>query len=121
MNRDAQGYSDHNDRKVAAEILKDLILEEKRSRWPMILGVLLLIAVAGAAGYYFYLPPDQRPDVSRVAETSKNLARRVLNAPVLKKAEKPADNLTAAPLSTMATGSASSTPSAGPDSGLISD
>ncbi len=61
-----------------SERLRDLLMEEKRSWWPRILAIILLLAAAGA-GYWFYLHPEQlNPD------SLKARAKAVLDTPVMK-------------------------------------
>jgi len=74
-----------DDRRRSAEILKDMIVEKQRSRWPMILGCLAILAILGGAAYWFYLPPDQRPSLDSLISKAKSIAGSFMNAPIASK------------------------------------
>lgn len=78
------------DKRRAAEALKDLIVEEKRSRWPMVMGLTALVILAGGAAYWFYLPPEKRPSTEEIVTRLRSGVHSVLNTPVLPATKDPA-------------------------------
>ena len=73
-----------DDRWQASEKLKDLLIEEKKSRWPLVVGILLMLAVLSAGGAWFYLPPEKRPPLDQMKARLFSAGRSVLNAPIMK-------------------------------------
>ena len=52
--------SDH--KRAASEAIKDLMVTEKRSSLPLILGVLVLMVLLGGGWYWYHFPAGQRRD-----------------------------------------------------------
>src|SRR5437016_600503 len=69
-------------RRQASEAIKDLMIREKRSRLPLILGVLVMIAFLAGAGYWLYLPPNQRLDLGALKDRAVASATSLLNTPI---------------------------------------
>ncbi len=67
----------------ASEAIKDLMVHEKRSRLPLVLGVLAVIALLAGGIYWFYLPPDKRPTWDDLKGRVGMLSKTILNAPIL--------------------------------------
>ena len=68
----------------ASEAIKDLMVSEKRSRLPLVLGLLFLAALAAGGYYLSSLPPDKRPTLEDVKGRVVRLSNTILNAPIVK-------------------------------------
>jgi hypothetical protein len=96
-------------RKEASEAIKDLMVNEKRSKLPLVLAVLAAIALLAGGGYLYTLPPDKRPSLDDLKGRVMTLSNTVLNTPIMN-APAPAPNApstankTAAPSSSKDTG-----------------
>jgi len=99
-----------DDRRRAAEMLKDMIVERKRSRWPIVLGMIVLLAIGGGA-YWYYLPPNQRPAFGDLEARLQSWVHTAMNTPV---AAAPAPPPSQSPQK-------SASPHAGNDTGLLSN
>jgi hypothetical protein len=69
-------------RHQASEAIKDLMINEKRSRLPLILGVVTFMVLLAGVGYWFYLPPNQRPDLEALKDRAIVLTKSLLNTPI---------------------------------------
>ena len=72
--------SDH--RRQASEAIKDLMVSERRSRLPLVLGVLAAMGLLAGAGYWFYMPPDKRLTPEDLLNRIMAISKGVLNAPI---------------------------------------
>ena len=99
-------------RRQASEAIKDLMVAEKKSRLPLILTILVLIALLAGAGYFYSLPPEKRPTLGQVAARVSGLANALLNKPIM--------NPPASP-STAPTDTKKPAPSSGDSNGLLSN
>jgi hypothetical protein len=81
-----------DDQQRAAERLKDLIVDQKRSRWPLVIGSILMLAFIGAAAYWFYLPVNERPDLHELKSRLLTKAKSLMNTPVLPPSSGPISN-----------------------------
>src|SRR5438105_12890987 len=73
-----------DDRWQASETLKDLLIERKRSRWPMVVGVTVVLMILTAGGAWFYLPPEQRPQLGLLKDRVVSFGNTLLNVPIMK-------------------------------------
>ncbi|SRR5258706_16018345 len=76
-------------RKEASEAIKDLMVNEKRSKLPLILAVLVVIALLAGGGYLYSLPPEKRPTFDVIKGRVMALANSILNAPIANKTPTP--------------------------------
>jgi len=74
--------SDH--KRSASEAIKDLMVTEKRSSLPLILGVLVLMVLLGGGWYWYHFPAGQRPTLDQMKARVMALGDKVLNAPVMR-------------------------------------
>jgi len=101
-------------KRQASEAIKDLMVSEKKSRLPLILTLLVIVALLGGGAYWYILPPNQRPSLEEITTRAMGLANSLLNKPIMN-APTPAPN---APSTTNKT----ATPSSSKDSsGLLSN
>jgi hypothetical protein len=82
-----------DDRKQASEAIKDLMVNERRSKLPLILTVLVVMALLAGVGYLYSLPPEKRPTFDEVKGRVMALANSILNAPIANKTPTPAPNV----------------------------
>ena len=75
-------YDDMESRRQASEAIKNLVATEKRSKLPLILSALALLALLGAGGYWYTLPPNQQPTPGQMKNKVMSLFDKVLNTPV---------------------------------------
>jgi hypothetical protein len=102
-------------RKQASEAIKDLMVNEKRSKLPLILAALAGIALLAGGGYWYSLPPDKRPTLDDLKGHAKTLSNTILNAPILNKAP------TSAPSAPSPVNKKSAPSSSSDSTGLISN
>jgi len=50
----------------SSENIKDLMVSEKPSHGLLVTGIVLLAAALGAAGYWYTLPPKERPSLAQL-------------------------------------------------------
>jgi hypothetical protein len=77
-------------RKEASDAIKDLMVNEKRSKLPLILTVLVVLALLAGGGYVYTLPPEKRPTLDEVKGRVMTFANTILNAPIMNKVPAPA-------------------------------
>jgi hypothetical protein len=103
---------DTDDKRRAAELLKDLIVERKTSPWPKVFGAAIVLGLLGGAAYWFYLPPNQKPSLGDLGNRLQAFAQSVMNTPVGSPATAPPAPPTA---------QKPSTPPPASDTGLLSN
>ena len=82
MDPDFTGRDLDPDARRRAETLKDLIVQQRPSRWPkIIVGIAAVLALA-AGGYWYHLPPDQRPPLDALITLILSWTKSLLNAPI---------------------------------------
>jgi hypothetical protein len=106
-------YNDMESRRQASEAIKNLVVNEKRSKLPLILGTLIVLGLLGAGGYWYMLPPAQRPDLDQIKNRVMSSVDGILNAPIAKPAQ--------APQGTSAANSKSPASSSSENTGLLSN
>ena len=72
-----------DDNRRAAELLKDLIVERKRSSWPKVLSVIAALAMAAGAAYWYHLPLNQRPALKDFGAPLSSFVHSFMNTSVL--------------------------------------
>ena len=72
-----------DDNRRAAELLKDLIVDRKRSSWPKVFGAIAALALAAGAAYWYHLPLNQRPALNELGTKLSSFVHSFVNAPVL--------------------------------------
>ncbi len=75
---------DLESKRQASEAIKDLMVHEKRSRLPLVLGILALVAVVAGGFYLYSLPPEKRPTLEDLKGRVMSLSNTILNAPIIK-------------------------------------
>ncbi len=102
-------------RKQASEVIKDLMVNEKRSKLPLILAVLAGIALMAGGGYWYSLPPEKRPTLVDLKGRVMVLSNTILNAPIANKTSAPV------PSASSPTNKTSAPSSSTDNSGLLSN
>ena len=114
MNNDFNRLSLDPEKRRQAELLKDLMMQRKRSLWPLVLGVIAILAILGAGGTWYYMPPEKRPSLDILLDRIVSLSKKLLNASIVSAP-------TSVPASSQIAGVQSSTASAhSDDAGLLS-
>src|SRR5579864_5185296 len=83
MNNDFNRLSLDPEKRRQAEILKDLMMRRKPSRWPFILAGVVVLAILAAAYFWVYLPPEKRPPLDILKNRIVSLGGSLLNAPIV--------------------------------------